>query len=137
MAAKQDRSSFIQLLERAPFSAMLGLKIESAAAGSATVRMPFDLRILNEGGPNAPIHGGAIAALADVAACAAVWSLTETTRTATISITVNYTGFAVNSDLIACARVKRTCKRIASLAVEIVDASDALIADALVTYKIA
>jgi uncharacterized protein (TIGR00369 family) len=133
----QDRSHFIKLLERAPFSAMLGLKIESAADGSATVRMPFDLRILNEGGPDAPIHGGAIAALADVAACAAVWSLAETTRTATISLTVNYTGFAVNSDLIARARVKRTGKRIASLAVEIADASDALVADALVTYKIA
>ena len=133
----QDRSHFIKLLERAPFSAMLGLKIESAAGGSATVRMPFDLRILNEGGPDAPIHGGAIAALADVAACAAVWSLATTTRTATISLTVNYTGFAVNSDLIARARVKRTGKSIASLAVEIVDASDALIADALVTYKIA
>ena len=133
----QDRSHFIKMLERAPFAAMLGLKIESAAGGSATVRMPFDLRILNEGGPDAPIHGGAIAALADVAACAAVWSLAETARTATISLTVNYTGFAVNSDLIARARVKRTGKSIASLAVEIVDASDALIADALVTYKIA
>jgi uncharacterized protein (TIGR00369 family) len=134
---KQDRSRFIQPLERAPFSALIGLKIESAANGSAKVRMPFDLRILNEGGPSAPIHGGAIAALADVAACAAVWSLAETTRTATISITVNYTGFAVNSDLIAHARVKRTGKRIASLNVEIVDSTGALIADALVTYKIA
>ena len=135
--ANQDRRDFIQLLERAPFSAMLGLKIESAVDGSATVRMPFDLRILNEGGPQAPIHGGAIAALVDVAACAAVWSLAETTRTATISMTVNYTGFAVNSDLVAHARVKRRGKRIASLSVEVVDASDALIADALVTYKIA
>jgi len=132
----QDRSQPIKLLERAPFAAMLGLKIESAADGSATVRMPFDLRLLNDGGPAAPIHGGAIASLADVAACAAVWSLAETTRTATISLTVNYTGFAVNSDLIARARVKRTGKRIASIAVEIADASDALIADALVTYKI-
>ncbi len=133
----QDRTRFIQALERAPFAAMLNLKIESAAGGAATVRMPFDLRILNDGGPAAPIHGGAIAALADVAACAAVWSLAETTRTATISMTVNYTGFAVNSDLIAHARVKRRGKRIASLSVEVVDASDALIADALVTYKIA
>ena len=99
--------------------------------------MPFDLRILNDGGPTAPIHGGAIAALADVAACAAVWSLAATTRSATISLTVNYTGFAVNSDLIARARVKRTGKRIASVSVEVTDASDALIADALVTYKIA
>jgi acyl-coenzyme A thioesterase PaaI-like protein len=55
----QDRSRFLELLEQAPFSAMLGLKIESADDGSATVRMPFDLRILNEGGPTAPIHGGA------------------------------------------------------------------------------
>ena len=135
--ADQDRNRIIQTLERAPFAALLNLKIESAAGGAATVRMPFDLRILNEGGPAAPIHGGAIAALADVAACAAVWSLAETTRTATISMTVNYTGFAVNSDLIAHARVKRRGKRIASLSVEVVDASDALIADALVTYKIA
>jgi uncharacterized protein (TIGR00369 family) len=135
--AAHDRSHFIRLLERAPFSATLGLKIESAANGSATVRMPFDLRLLNDGGPRAPVHGGAIAALADVAACAAVWSLAETTRTATVSITVNYTGFAVNSDLLGRARVRRTGKRIASVAVEIVDVSGALIADALVTYKIA
>jgi uncharacterized protein (TIGR00369 family) len=135
--AAQDRNHFIPLLEQAPFSAMLGLKIESAANGAAVVRMPFDLRILNEGGPRAPVHGGAIAALADVAACAAVWSLAATTRTATISLTVNYTGFAVNSDLIARARVKRAGKRVASLSVEIFDGSDALVADALVTYKIA
>src|SRR5260221_955632 len=79
--ANQDRSQLIKLLERAPFSAMLGLKIESAADGSATVRMPFHLRILNEGGPTAPIHGGAIAALADVAACARGLSLAEKART--------------------------------------------------------
>jgi uncharacterized protein (TIGR00369 family) len=133
----QDRGQFVKLLELAPFSAMLALKIESAANGSATVRMPFNLRILNEGGPTAPIHGGAIATLADVAACAAVWSLPQTTRSATISMTLNYTGFAVNSDLVARARVKRTGKRIASLSVEVVDGSDSLIADALVTYKIA
>lgn len=135
--ADQDRSRFVRVLESAPFAAMLGLKIESAANGAALVRMPFDLRLLNEGGRAAPIHGGAIASLADVAACAAVWTLSETVRTATISITVNYTGFAVNSDLTARARVKRRGKRIASLSVEIADASDALIADALVTYKIA
>jgi uncharacterized protein (TIGR00369 family) len=137
LSSDQDRTRLIQLLERAPFSALLGLKIESASDGIASVRMPFDLRLLNEGGPAAPVHGGAIAALADVAACAAVWSLAASTRTATISITVNYTGFAVSSDLIARAHVKRHGKRIASVSVEVFDASDALIADALITYKIA
>ena len=134
--ADQDRSQFVRMLESAPFSAMLGLKIESAVSGMAIVRMPFSLRILNEGGPRAPIHGGAVAALIDVAACAAVWSLPETTRTATIALTLNYTGFAVNSDLIAHAKVKRAGKRIASISVEVLDAANALIADALVTYKI-
>ena len=134
--AELDRNRFIKSLEAAPFAAMLGLKIESAVNGAAAVRMPFSLRNLNEGGPKAPIHGGAIAALIDVAACAAVWSLAATTRSATISIAVNYTGFAVNSDLVATAKVKRAGKNIVSISVEVLDAAAALIADALVTYKI-
>src|SRR5579863_6954888 len=133
----EDRSALIGAIERAPFAVTLGLKIESAASGAAVVRMPFNLRLLNDGGPKAPVHGGAIATLADLAACAAVWSLNETTRSATISMTVNYTGFATESDLVARATVRRKGKRIASLSVEITDDSGALVADALVTYKIA
>lgn len=133
----EDRRAQIGVIEKAPFAVALGLKIESAASGAAVVRMPFNLRLLNDGGPKAPVHGGAIATLADVASCAAVWSLEETVRSATISMTVNYTGFATESDLIARARVRRKGKRIASLSVEITDDSGALIADALVTYKIA
>jgi len=133
----EDRRAQIGVIEKAPFAVALCLKIESAASGAAVVRMPFNLRLLNDGGPKAPVHGGAIATLADVASCAAVWSLEETVRSATISMTVNYTGFATESDLIARARVRRKGKRIASLSVEITDDSGALIADALVTYKIA
>jgi uncharacterized protein (TIGR00369 family) len=135
--AGEDRSAMIGVIEKAPFAVALGLKIESAARGAAVVRMPFNLRLLNDGGAKAAVHGGAIATLADVASCAAVWSLEETVRSATISMTVNYTGFATESDLIARARVRRKGKRIASLSVEIIDDSGALVADALVTYKIA
>jgi len=133
----EDRRALIGVIEKAPFAVALGLKIESAAGGASVVRMPFNLRLLNDGGPKAAVHGGAIAALADVAACAAVWSLEETVRSATISMTVNYTGFATESDLVARARVRRKGKRIASLSVAIADDSGALVADALVTYKIA
>ncbi len=133
----EDRRALIEALEKAPFAVLLGLKIESAAGGAAVVRMPFNLRLLNEGGPKAPVHGGAIATLADLAACAAVWSLNETMRSATVSMTVNYTGFATESSLVARAQVRRKGKRIASLIVEIADESGALVADALVTYKIA
>ncbi len=133
----EARRAHLDALEKAPFSILLGLKIESAAGGAAVVRMPFNLRLLNDGGPKAPVHGGAIATLADLAACAAVWSLDETVRSATVSMTVNYTGFATQSALLARAQVRRKGKRIASISVEIIDDSGALVADALVTYKIA
>jgi uncharacterized protein (TIGR00369 family) len=124
-------------LEAGPFSALLGLKVQNAAEGRAFVRMPFDPRLLNYGPPNVPIHGGAIAALADFAACAAVWTMPETQRSATVSITVNYSGPGIQSDLVALAQVRRKGRRIASLTVEIRDNANALVADALVTYKIA
>jgi uncharacterized protein (TIGR00369 family) len=124
-------------LERSPFSAMVGLKIVAAEKGEAVVRMPFSEKLLNDGGINMPIHGGAIASLADFAACAAIWTLPETQRSMTISMTVNFTGPGIRSDLIATARVRRAGKRIASINVEVRDNADALVADALVTYKIA
>jgi uncharacterized protein (TIGR00369 family) len=132
----KERKAFFDSIERAPFAAMLSLRIESAADGAAVARMPFRPAILNDGGAAAPVHGGAIAALADFAACAAVWSLAHTTRSATVAMSINFTGPAIKSDLIARAVVKRAGKRIASIAVEIRDRTDALIADALVTYKI-
>ncbi|MGH8011282.1 MAG: PaaI family thioesterase [Candidatus Binataceae bacterium] len=127
----------LTLLDQAPFSLLLGLKVESAKNGEALARMPFATKLLNHGGPAMPIHGGAIGALADFAACAAVWTMPETQRSATITMTVNYSGPGVQSDLVAHARVRRKSRRIASLTVEIHDDAGALIADALVTYKIA
>ncbi|MGH7840373.1 MAG: PaaI family thioesterase, partial [Candidatus Binataceae bacterium] len=124
-------------LEDGPFSTLLGLKVEEAAAGVVTVRMPFNLQLLNFGPPDVPIHGGAIATLADFAACAAVWTLPQTQRSATISMSLNYTAPAVRSDLVARATVRRAGRRVASLSVEIRDRSDALVADGLITYKIA
>jgi len=95
------------------------------------------LRLLNDGGSDVPIHGGAIASLADFAACAAVWTMPETQRSATISMTVNYTAPGIQSDLVAHAHVRSKGKRVASINVEIRDARGTLIADAMVTYKIA
>ncbi|HLK88192.1 MAG TPA: hotdog fold thioesterase [Candidatus Binataceae bacterium] len=135
--AQAANDAVLSELESGPFSAALRLGIERRGAGEATVRMPFAERILNAGGPDVPIHGGAIAALADFAACAAVWTMPETSSSATISITVNYSAPAIRTDLIAHARVRRAGRRVASVAVEIRDAQGALVADSLVTYKIA
>ena len=124
-------------LAEGPFSSLLGLAIENATPGKVSVRMPFHARLLNYGPQTVPIHGGAVASLADFAACAAIWTLPQTQRSATISLTVNYTAPAVQSDLMALATVRRSGKRVASLTVEIRDSHGTLIADALVTYKIA
>src|SRR5271155_4645065 len=121
MATPLERYPVLITLEQSPFSAILGLKVEASSEGEAVVRMPFDLRLLNAGGPLMPIHGGAIASLADFAACAAVWTMPQTRSSATISMTVNYAAPAVKTDLVALAQVRRGGQRIASIAVEIRD----------------
>ena len=136
MAKVYERFPALQQLAEGPFSALLGVVVETAVPGKVQVRMPFEARLLNNGPADVPIHGGAIASLADFAACAAVWPLSETQRSATISMTVNYTAPAIQSELLAVATVRRSGKRVASIAVEIRDRHDSLIADALVTYKI-
>ena len=130
---KQARAT----INDAPFTALLGISVESAADGSARVRLPYNLKVLNAGGPTAPIHGGAIASLVDTAACAAVWTLSQTRRSATVSLSVNFTDVAVESDLLADAKVRRSGKQLASINVEVRDDNGRLIADAIVTYKIA
>jgi uncharacterized protein (TIGR00369 family) len=132
-----ERFPALRQLTDGPFSGLLGLTVDSAKDGQATVRMPFHKRLLNYGPPDVPVHGGAIASLADFAACAAVWTLAQTQRSATISMTVNYSAPAVQTELLATATVRNCGKRVASIAVEIRDRRNALIADALVTYKIA
>lgn len=123
-------------IERAPFSAMLGLKIEGAGNGEARVRMPFQLALLNEGGPQAPIHGGAIASLIDTAAVTAVWTAPGLQQSATIAMSINYLNAGVKSDLIATARVRKRGRRIVNLTVEVTDQSGQLIADSLVTFRV-
>jgi uncharacterized protein (TIGR00369 family) len=135
--AEAAQAPAIEALAKAPYAVMLGIQIESAQDGVAVVRMPRNPLLLNTGGPRAPIHGGAIASLVDIAACAAVWSLAETRQTATISMSLNFTAPGVSTDLVARASVRRKGRRLANLGVEVCDDRGELIADALVTYKIA
>ena len=136
MADQASVRNAAQLIEAAPFNRLLGMKLESAGHGEAVAMLPFDLKTLNPGDANVPVHGGAIASLVDFAACAAVWTLPETRRSATVAMSVNFTGPAVSSDLLAHARVRRKGKTVASLTVEVRDRAGALVADAIVTYKI-
>ncbi|MGH7949950.1 MAG: PaaI family thioesterase [Candidatus Binataceae bacterium] len=135
--ADRARIAAIESLARAPFAVVLGVEIESAESGTSTVRLPRNPSLLNDGGPSVPIHGGAIASLIDIAACAAVWSLPETRQSATISMSINFTAPGLGTDLVARARVTRKGRRLAHLTVDVRDDRGHLIADAIVTYKIA
>lgn len=137
MQTPREKFPALATLEDGPFSALLRLKVERAGVGEVSVRLPFHPRNLNYGPPEVPIHGGAIATVADFAACAAVWTLPQTRQSATIAMTVNYIAPGVQSDLIARAVVRRGGKRVVSITVEIIDQQAQLIADALITYKIA
>jgi uncharacterized protein (TIGR00369 family) len=123
-------------IERAPFSALLGIRIESAGDGEARLRLPFRLDLLNEGGPQAPIHGGAIAALVDTAAVTALWTKPGLQQSATIAMSINYVNIGASSDLIAVAKVRKQGRKIASMTVEVLDESGRLIADSLATFRI-
>ena len=61
MKDSATRNPAHDLIERSPFAVMLGLRIESARQGESVVRLPFSQGLLNGGGPDVPIHGGAIA----------------------------------------------------------------------------
>ncbi|HTY54809.1 MAG TPA: PaaI family thioesterase [Candidatus Binataceae bacterium] len=132
-----DHQRALARLMGGPFVSALKLKLDATTEGAATVRLPYGPTILNAGEADVVIHGGAIAALIDTAACAAVWTMPETRNSATVSMSVNYTAPGIRSDLIADAKVRRKGRRLASVAVEVSDNAGALIADALVTYKIA
>ena len=59
-------------IDTAPFEALLGMTIQSAADGRAELTMPFCLKLANGGGV---MHGGALASLADTAVAMAIKSL--------------------------------------------------------------
>ena len=131
------RELFGAWLEHSPFARLTGLRLDEMEVDRAVVTMPYagDLTTSGE-----VVHGGAIATLLDVAAVAAAWSgvTDEGAATgATVSSSVNYMRAAKGTDLVATARVTRRAKSFCFCEVTIRDAGDELVAQGLVTYKIA
>jgi uncharacterized protein (TIGR00369 family) len=120
--------------DNSPFTQQLELRIESIEPDVAAVVMPFDESRTTYADI---VHGGAIAALADVAATAASWSaadLPDSARGATAAMSIQYLR-AGRGDLRAHARVLRR-GGLCSCDVEIGDDAGTLVAKALVSYKL-
>ncbi len=119
-----------------PFGNQLDAGVEHAEADRVRVRMPFSTRRTTVGDM---VHGGAIAALVDVAATAAMWSGVddpEQQRGTTISLTLNFLEAARGCDLIAEAVVIRRGGSVSVGEVTVRDPAGNRIAEALVTYKL-
>jgi len=85
------------------------------------------------------IHGGAISALADIAATAAFWShpsIKPTAMGATVGFTINFLKLAVGVDLTATAEVRRRGGTLCTGNVVIEDDQGNEIAIAVFTYKL-
>ena len=122
--------------EGSPFNKHLGLRLVRLEKDRADVAMPF--------GPALPtladvVHGGAISALADTAATIVSWAGVEDPgegRGATVALTVEFLAAARGRDLTAVARVLRRGRSICFSEVDVTEPDGALVAKALVTYKL-
>lgn len=130
-AQQQERLETIEdaraLLAQSAFTSALGIDPVSwdDDAGVLVMRMP-KTALIDRGRDSGAFHGGAIAALADTAAC---WALVMRLRRGlpTVNLRIDYLRFA-ESDLTATATIRRQGRRVGVVDVDIHDASDRLVA---------
>jgi len=126
-----------ELVGRSPFASKLGLRLEVLEPDRAEVVLPFSESNVTVGDV---VHGGAIGALIDVAATAAVWSAIEPSEGAngvTVGMTVQFLRAAHGREVTARARVTRRGRQICFCDIDVVDPDDRAVARGLVTYRVA
>jgi uncharacterized protein (TIGR00369 family) len=85
------------------------------------------------------VHGGAIAALADVTVMAAAWAgvqAAESLRGVTTSMAIQFLAPARATDLIGVGKVLRQGKTLVSCDVDVVTPEGELVAKAIANYKV-
>jgi uncharacterized protein (TIGR00369 family) len=125
-----------QFIPSSPFVAKLGIVAERLDGDEVRLRLPWDSSNATVGDM---VHGGAIAALADVAVMAAAWSsaaIPDSLRGVTTSMAMQFLAPARATDLIAVGRVLRRGKTLVNCEVDVVTVDDEAIAKAIATYKL-
>ena len=131
-----NREIITAAITGSPLGRLLGVVLDHAEVDAVRVRLPFETRVTTIGDV---VHGGAIAALVDVAATAAAWTdvdMSQSPRGTTVGFTVTFLVAARASDLVAHARVVRRGGSLVTIEVDVRDGGDASVARALVTYKL-
>jgi uncharacterized protein (TIGR00369 family) len=124
-----------QFLPQSPFVTKLGIVPEVLDGDEVRLRMPWDPANVTLGDM---VHGGAIAALADITVMAAAWAgvqVAESLRGVTTSMALQYLAPARATDLIGVGRVLRRGKTLVNCDVDVVTPGGELVAKAIATYK--
>jgi len=128
----EELSRLRESIARVPYAQLLGINFEDATRGAATLSLSARPELERFGGI---MHGGALASLADTASAFAVLSTLEPgEQTVTVDLTLHYLRPATAGKLTARARVLRAGRRVATVSVEILNESGALVVTALTTY---
>ncbi|HEV2884883.1 MAG TPA: PaaI family thioesterase [Pyrinomonadaceae bacterium] len=119
-------------LASVPYAQLLGIELEEAAVGSATVAMDVRPEFLQN---NGVVHGGAIASLVDTATAFAILSvLTPEERVTTVDLTLSYLRPVTEGRLRATASVVRAGRRLIVVSAEVYRDDAKLTTTALSTY---
>jgi uncharacterized protein (TIGR00369 family) len=119
-----------------PYLSWLGLGFDRYEPDDVVMRLPFRAELTNDG---TYYHGGVVAAVLDTAGAAAAWSnhdFNKGVRASTVSMSVQYVGAAKKSDLVCPGRVVRRGKELTFTEITATDATGAVVAHAVQTYRI-
>jgi uncharacterized protein (TIGR00369 family) len=119
-----------------PYIRGLGIVIDEWSPDGVRLRLPFAARLTNDG---QAYHGGVVASLVDSAGAAAVWAghdYGKGMRAATVSMTVNYTGAARGTDLIADAVCVKRGRDLSFSEIRVGDTEGRTVATATLVYRI-
>ncbi len=125
-----------RFIPSSPFVAKLGIVAEVLDGDEVRLRMPWDPTNVTLGDM---VHGGAIAALADVTVMAAAWAgadVPDSLRGVTTSMAMQFLAPARATDLIGVGRVLRRGRMLVNCEVDVVTPDGEAVAKAIATYKI-
>jgi uncharacterized protein (TIGR00369 family) len=121
-----------QALAKVPFASLLGLELQSIAAGIAVLALPLHPSLTQNSGV---VHGGAIASLIDTATAFAIVSLLpEGERVTTIDLAITFLRPLTTGRATATASVLRLGRRVIAVSAEVQADDGSLAATALSNY---
>lgn len=121
-----------EVLHTNPFAQMIGMRLIDIRAGEATIRIEMRDELRQ---PHGLLHGGVTATLIDTAmAFAVITELAENEKASTVDLTVHYLRPHTAGAFSCTARIIRAGKRLLTVAADVFNEQEKLIATAVSAY---